>query len=217
LKGGAGPDYKFYSLDEQDLGGTIRGITVGVVVDMNEPGTAVLAIPADAKKHIDTIKIRSKIEIPAGGQSKVTQLRFSDKLGGDRPVEVLIVKAGQGIVPTFTDVLDLTLLPMQAGDKPSFIRGDANDDAKLDIADGIWIINHLFYGGQATACKAAADANGDKKEDLTDAMYIFQYQLQPGATSSTLFPAPPAPFPNCGQLDSVTFDDCPKGSTTCLR
>jgi hypothetical protein len=217
LQGGKGPDFTNYNLNDQSADGQVHGVTVGVVIELDAPGTAVLAVGPGASKHIDTIQVRSKQQIPTGGQSRTTQAGFSDKLGGDRPLEVLAVVAGEGIVPDFTDKLDITLLPGADNTKPQFIRGDSNNDARVDIADGIWIINELFYGGTATACKLAADANADGTRNITDAMYIFNYQLQPGATPGNLFPAPPAPYPNCGTVDGATLADCPNGSTTCTQ
>ncbi len=217
LQGGKGPDFVNYTLNDQNAAGTLHGVTVGAVIELAEPGTAVLPVPAGARKHIDTIQLRSKTEIPSGGSARMTQLKFSDQLGGDRQLEVLVVVGGEGIVPDFSDTLGLNLLPRSDATKPRFIRGDANSDARLDIADGIWIISELFYAGPATACKAAADANADGRRNISDAMYIFQYELQPGKTPGNLFPAPPAPFPGCGTADSVTFEDCPQGSTTCMQ
>jgi hypothetical protein len=215
LNGGQGPDFVSYNLNDQDAAGTVRGVSVGAVIETDAPGTAVLAVAPGATKHIDTIKVRSKQTIPAGGQSRTTQLKFTDKLGGDRPLEVLIVVAGQGVAPDFTGTKNLNLLPSGQAPRPKFIRGDANNDARLDIADGIWIINNLFYAGPDTACKPAADSNNDGLRNIADAVYLFNYQLQPGATPSTIFPPPPAPFPNCGSVDGVTTAECPDGSTTC--
>lgn len=218
LQGGKGPDFVNYVLNDSSENGQVKGVTVGAVIELDPPATAVLSLGAGATKHIDTIQLRSKKVIAEGGASRKTTLKFSDKLGGDRPLEVLLVIGGEGLVPDFSDTLELTLLPSGGGgDTPKFIRGDANNDARVDIADGIWIINTLFYGGKPTTCKPAADANDDNKTDLSDAMYVFQYQLQPGATSSKLFPAPPAPFPRCGSAVGVTLVDCPIGSSTCTQ
>ncbi len=214
LRGGRGPEFLAYNLDESGPGG-LRGVTVGAVIDLNPPATNVLSIPASGKKHIDTIRLKSRERLAAGTQ-KTTTLRFSDVLGtGDRVVEAIITVAGDSIVPDISDTLDL-VLKGPTEERPLFIRADANNDARVDIADGVWIINELFYGGRATRCKAAADANDDAKVDLSDALYIFQYQLQPGRTPSTLYPKPPAPFPGCGTAPNVTFADCPRGSTVCM-
>lgn len=220
LRGGQGPEFVSYNLNEQNLAGTMSGVTLGAVIDLVAPGTNKLAIAASARRHIDTIKVRSAQRIVKPAPAQTTVVSFSDQLGGDRPVEAIATDdAGDTIALIFDDTATITLDPIDdvQPDKPLFIRGDANDDARVDIADGVWIINELFYAGRETRCKAAADANDDGKEDLADAIYIFNYQLQPGRTTSNLYPRPPAPFPNCGTADGVTFEMCPLGSTTCMK
>jgi hypothetical protein len=213
LHGGAGPDFKSYNLDQKSADGKERGVTVGAVIDLDAPGTEVLTLGSGQTKHLDTIMLRSRETIPEGGSSRDVTIGFSDKLGDDRPLEVLIVVEGDGIVPDFGDTLELTLTPSGPPGAQPFIRGDANDDEFVDIADGIWIINELFYDGPETECKAAADANDDDRIDIADSMYIFNHQLQPGRQSTNLFPAPPAPYPNCGTATSALA--CPAGSTSC--
>ena len=71
-----------------------------------------------------------------------------------------------------------------------FIRGDANGDAALDIADPIAILQYLFEGG-STDCLAALDANDSDQVNIAD----------PIAVLATLFSgAGPlaAPYPTCG-------------------
>ncbi len=61
-----------------------------------------------------------------------------------------------------------------------FIRGDANNDSKVDIADSIYILNHLnqgaysqtFAGNYEFACQDAADVNDDGRIDQNDALYL---------------------------------------------
>jgi tetratricopeptide (TPR) repeat protein len=75
---------------------------------------------------------------------------------------------------------------------PRFHRGDADADGKLDLSDGVSILNHLFLGGGLPLCMDAADANDDGIVDLSDAVFIFGY-LFLGKES------PPAPGPDiCG-------------------
>jgi hypothetical protein len=220
LNGGSGPEFVNYILDETD-GSSLTGITVGGVISLDAPATETLPMPADSMKHIDRIVLRS-VETLAPGTSKITPIGFTDMLGtgntGEpRPVEVLVtLENGDSLVPNFEDTLDLELFNDGPIDEPLFIRGDANNDAIVNIADGVWIINELFYAGPSTACQPAADSNADDKVDLSDAMYVFQWRLQPGASPGSLFPAPPAPFPSCGTADDATFDNCPQGSTTCM-
>ncbi len=78
------------------------------------------------------------------------------------------------------------------------MRGDCNDDAGLDIADGAFLLNHLYDAPEtrspAPTCAAACDANGDGALDQSDAIYIFNYQFLAG-------PPPAEPFPECSTAD----------------
>ena len=97
--------------------------------------------------------------------------------------------------------------PVEAGIPGTlFIRGDANNDGLLNLADGIAILNYLF-GDETVPCQNSADTTDDAQIDITDAISIFSYQFAGGA-------APPAPFPDCGvdQTDDPfeCFEsDCP--------
>lgn len=73
----------------------------------------------------------------------------------------------------------------------SFIRGEVNEDALINLTDGIVILDHLFRGGAAPACPDAEDTNDDGKLDLTDPVFLLQHLFQSGT-------APPPPFPDAG-------------------
>jgi len=95
-----------------------------------------------------------------------------------------------------------------APEEPSvdFVRGDANDDRRTDIADAVWIITELFLDGQATTCDDATDANDDGFADSSDVIYIINYQFVDG-------PAPPAPSLDCGS--DATSDSLGCDSSSC--
>ncbi len=71
-----------------------------------------------------------------------------------------------------------------------FIRGDANDDSKVDISDAVTILGQLF-GGWDMICGDASDANDDGDVDLTDALYLALHLFRGG-------PPPPHPYPEAG-------------------
>ena len=81
----------------------------------------------------------------------------------------------------------------------SFLRGNANGDIRVNIADAIWIVEELFRSGPKTTCQDAADANNDTWIDLVDASYLIRHQFVGG-------PSPPPPFPSCG-LDPEGDED----------
>ena len=63
---------------------------------------------------------------------------------------------------------------VSAADIP-FLRGDANVDGRVNIADGIWLLQHLYLGGPGGECAAARDTNADGVVDLADAAHIISY------------------------------------------
>jgi hypothetical protein len=75
---------------------------------------------------------------------------------------------------------------------PWFRRGDANNDARIDMSDSIFLLGWLFLGGEDPGCIAAGNANGDSAVDLSDAVYVLGH-LFLGSN------APVSPFPDCGQ------------------
>jgi hypothetical protein len=60
-----------------------------------------------------------------------------------------------------------------------FLPGDANNDGRLDLADGVYLLSALFRGGPQPPCAEAADFNGDGVLDASDAVASIFYYLQP--------------------------------------
>lgn len=89
--------------------------------------------------------------------------------------------------------------PAMAGG--SFVRGDANDDGAVDIADAIHTLGFLFSGGPAASCPDAADANDDGTVDIADAVAVLGH-LFSGAGPL------PSPFPAAGIDPTVDALSC---------
>lgn len=73
----------------------------------------------------------------------------------------------------------------------TFVRGDANGDTVIDIADPISILSYLFSEGDAM-CLDALDANDDGQVDIADGVYDLSFLFSEGS-------APPAPWPGLGE------------------
>ena len=73
-----------------------------------------------------------------------------------------------------------------------FIRGDANDDNRVDVSDVVFMLGSLFRGAERPPCLAAADTNDDGRLDIADPIWMLAYQFRGG-------PMPPAPFPLAGE------------------
>ncbi len=74
----------------------------------------------------------------------------------------------------------------------AFIRGDANTDGRVDLADAVYSLSALFRNGPEFPCRKAADSNDNGEVDLTDAIYLLNYFFSGGAE-------PVSPFPECGR------------------
>ena len=83
-----------------------------------------------------------------------------------------------------------------------FIRGEVNQDGRVDISDAVMILGYLFLGGAAPACLAAADADDSHTIEITDAVFLL------GALFLGNNVVPP-PYPDCGT------DPTPSGEPGC--
>lgn len=68
-----------------------------------------------------------------------------------------------------------------------FVRGDANGDKRIDLADPIFTLNYMFREGEPPRCADAADANDDGNINIADPIFLLSYLFRKGAP-------PPAPF-----------------------
>jgi len=83
-----------------------------------------------------------------------------------------------------------------------FLRGDANSDGTLSLADAQFTFSHLFRQGPEFECESAANANSDSKVNVADGIWIFNYLFLNG-------PAPSAPFPAAGPAPEGDSLPCP--------
>ena len=58
---------------------------------------------------------------------------------------------------------------------PQFIRGDANGDKKVNIADAVYTLFFLYRQGPEPTCMRAADVDDDGMVDTTDALALFGF------------------------------------------
>jgi Dockerin type I domain len=57
----------------------------------------------------------------------------------------------------------------------SFICGDANFDATVNVSDAVWIINYVFVGGDPPIPYEAGECNCDGSVNVSDAVWIINY------------------------------------------
>jgi hypothetical protein len=91
-----------------------------------------------------------------------------------------------------------------------FVRGDANNDGIVDVADVVFNFVYQFLLGPAPVCEDAADFDDDGLINITDPVFLLLYIFSDGIS-------PPSPFPDCG-LEPVPDDDgfdCFLPTTSC--
>jgi len=84
---------------------------------------------------------------------------------------------------------------------PKFIRGDANSDNQINIADAIHTLSYLLVHGAAASCRDAADANDDGRINIADAIAVLAHIF---ANAGPL----PQPFGACGIDATIDELDC---------
>ncbi|MBN1421077.1 MAG: dockerin type I repeat-containing protein [Planctomycetes bacterium] len=141
------------------------------------------------------------LRISFTGLADRATLAFCDTLG-QPPVPTVIVAGGYSHPPARQAGL---VLAFPSG----FLRGDANADGAVDIADAVYTVTHLFDEGSAPPCLDAADANDDGRLDVADPIAILDHLF---ASAGPL----PEPFGACGDdpteegdpLDCLEYEAC---------
>ena len=85
----------------------------------------------------------------------------------------------------------------------AFRRGDVDGNGSLSLADGVFLLNHIFVPGTPPpACQDALDVADSGAIGLEDPILLLNSIFVPGS------PAPGAPFPACGLDPSPDALDC---------
>ena len=94
---------------------------------------------------------------------------------------------------------------------PFFHRGDPNGDGGQNIADAVFILMHLFTGGEAPSCADSADVDDSGVVNISDAIFLLRFLFQSGLPPPD--PGPPGlpcgPDPAPGPEGSPGCEDYP--------
>jgi len=120
-----------------------------------------------------------------------------------------VVGAGHGMPPAvYLEARDWILAQLA---EPDFLRGDANADSAIDVADAITMLSFLFPAAPPAApisCASALDANDDEALDISDSVFLLSWLF--GANVTIADPASGCGAdPTPGSLTCQQFAPCP--------
>jgi len=178
-------EYQHWEWDNSNLnpgsGGVDEGFVTGAVVFDLESRDFFL--PPQSAKEVLRLSFFVNAEAPLGP----TEVRFED---GGRfltiPQRNAFLAAGDDTSgTTYPDFVPATVVVNARisiiGDVSPFrfIRGDANTDGKVDIADAVRDFMFLFQGADPPSCLEAADATDDGEVDISDGVRILRFFFGP--------------------------------------
>ncbi|MBI4583009.1 MAG: FG-GAP repeat protein [Planctomycetes bacterium] len=139
-------------------------------------------------------------QIPQGDERYLGSLSPLGDLDGDGKDEFLIGAINYppraGLCDQPGECLGTVFAMRFEASLPLFLRGDANADGRADMADAIFILEHLHLGGPAGDCLAALDVTGSDEVNDLDVVALLRHFFMGGFS-----PAPP--FPTCGRFGGL--------------
>lgn len=130
-----------------------------------------------------------KYDVPIGISVGTTRpLTFRDGLYpiGNPLNNIISIDGGFSVLPYLSHG-SVTVVPPGV----TFLRGDANRNSGVDLADAIFTLAFLFSGGSVPSCPDAADVNDDGQINVADAISLLSYLFSGAQT-------PRFPFPSAG-------------------
>jgi len=191
------------------INGLDRATSACTLEDSNDPaifrgaieleGAPVKSItlrPTDALSRFDSAVTRFNLFgfwLESGGVAieAAHAARTKITFGAERGEYLFRLTVDDGDLCTGPQTKEFTIT-VEGGTAELFKRGDVNVDGKLDIADAVALLGHLFSGKPMPLCPDAADANDDGKLDIADSIRILAHLF---ASSGPL----PPPFAACGE------------------
>jgi hypothetical protein len=173
----------------------VKAALSGVVLSLTEGVT----LPLEGTQSVLVLEV-------SGPEGSTSVLNPIDGIRGfENPILNVLTVGGDSKVACNTRTARIEIRHLARDD---FIRGNANGDEGLDIADPVWILNELFHDGPPSACADASDSNDDGRVDISDAVHLIRYLFLTGG-------APLQPFPECGIDDTEDEIGCVGESSPC--
>ncbi len=161
--------------------------TVGVILDINSPITG-KAVPTNRDMNLINLVADIPSDLPDG---TTTTIALTDGMGDPPISNTFTVGNATSVHPKLIPGKVTVLRRDQSFQGEPFVRGDPNEDGKIDIADCIYILGYLFSQGEAPRCLDSADLDDNGRINIADAIFVLTFMLR-------FEVAPPFPFPSEG-------------------
>jgi hypothetical protein len=188
----------------------VEELPVGVVSAIVLHQTKKMVLHANATDPI--LRMVLTLPVVAAGETKECKIWIENDLFGSGEAVKNVITYGsaskQATLKRNAIIRVTGEVPVRAN---KFVRGDANNDGKIDIADAVWIVYTVVPGiapGYSIPCVDSGDLNDDEALNIADAAFLIQYEFQGGTP-------PAAPLTECGTDDDSTEVTCPAASTLC--
>jgi len=165
------------------LGGEESALIIAVIFDFLPPFDG-RSLDPGLKQTLGNIQYTVPFNLPLG---TVGLIEFIDGLG-EPPINTRFVPLDASSVSPYMLSGSCTV---DAQPQFLFVRGDANYNQSVDIADAIFVLSFLFSGGAAPSCPDSADSNDDGAINIGDSVYVLSFLFSSGPTL-------PYPFPGLG-------------------
>jgi len=187
------PEQRFILTEIVD-GDEGAGFISAVVLSLEAPRT----LPPVGEFKVARARYRLVAPHDRPGSIVATPIRYEDGLRGknSQPVDNIITVDGKTEKACRQFPLLVEVNVVRGG--KVFLRGDANNDSRVNVSDAVWATRWLFFNGSPPICSAALDLSGDFRLDLSDVIFLLVFLFQSGS------PIPP-PFPTCAP--SPRLDD----------
>jgi hypothetical protein len=154
-------------------------------------------LPMQERREDATVSGEKKREpaVEAGSSKRQVGMVFVRPRVEDRPMKSAVRVIGVVVVGAAVGAVLAVPPPISQLAERAFIRGDANGDGQINIADPLATLNLLFgdseHSGVDMLCLAASDVNDDGNVNIADAVSLLWYLFGGG-------PQPYSPFPASG-------------------
>ena len=171
-----------------------------------EIGTKSLSYSLDFLHEIGKLRVRVKDDAPLGKTIIIKAAQVPIEKDG----EVVFLDSGgeasfQPYVGQFQAANEVREGRITLEPRKFFLRGDANENGSVELADAIAVLDYLFLSRKEPGCLDTADGNDDGSVDLGDGIFIL-FALFEGLTI-------PEPSPTCGRDRTADALGC--ATSTC--